>query len=319
MRLIRSLPPNQTPTVPTALVIGNFDGCHLGHQALIERMHSLANSEQLAPALMCFEPLPATFFRPDEPVRRLMSVRDKISTLRRLGIEYLFMLPFQAALSQMEPEAFVSEILVAGAHARHIIVGEDFRFGHRASGDVALLQALGRQHGFEVHSVSAVRVFGERVSSTRIREVLAKGDLETAEAFLGRPYSLSGRVLRGQQLGRQLGYATTNLRPPNPPALSGIFAVRVCAETSDDPKHHPGVASLGQRPTVNGRDWLLEVHLFDYDGHLYGQHLTVEFIGFIRSEEKFESLEAMTEEMHRDAHKAREVLSGALRFKEEMR
>lgn len=309
MELIRTRLPHRSTTRDAVVVIGNFDGLHLGHRALIDRMHSLANPLELVPALMCFEPLPATVFDPSNPVLRLMSVRDKIIETRRLGIQRLLMRPFNRAFASLSPEAFVSEVIVRQARACHVIVGEDFRFGAKARGDVDLLTHLGSSHGFEVHPVGAVEYFGERISSTRLRDRLAQGDLETAEQMLGRPYAMSGRVLRGQQLGRELDFPTVNIRPPMPPALSGIFAVRVTADDPAGPQNHPGVASLGLRPTVGGKEWLLEVHLFDYDGSLYGQHLSVEFKSFIRHEKKFESLDVMVEHMHRDAEKARADLN----------
>lgn len=309
MQLIRTLNPTPSFAPPTALVIGNFDGLHRGHQALIERMHALAKANALLPALMCFEPLPATYFQPRHPVTRLMSVRDKVRGARALGIERMFMLRFNQSLASLSPEAFVSQVLVSQANVRHVIVGEDFRFGAKASGDVALLTELGQQYGFDVHAIEQIVSFGERVSSSRIRGYLQEGALEDAVSLLGQPYRISGRVLRGQRLGRQIGFPTVNIRPPNPPALRGIYAARVNVNDKLGIKAHPAVASLGSRPTVNGRDWLLEVHLFDYDGVLYGHHLEITFEAFIRMEEKFDSVEAMVEEMHRDAATARAWLS----------
>jgi len=308
MELIRTLTPSACPSSPTALVIGNFDGLHLGHQALIDRMQALASHHRLTPALMCFEPLPATYFAPAHPISRLMSVRDKIKACKEFGIERLMMLRFHQNFAALSPEAFVQQAIVDRAKAKHVVVGEDFRFGAKAAGDVSTLKSLGQRLGFEVHPVEKITQFGERISSTRIRESLALGDLESVESLLGRAYTISGRVLRGQQLGRQIGYPTVNIRPPNPPALRGIYAVWVSVENGSGVRKHPGVASLGSRPTVNGQDWLLEVHLFDYDGSLYGHHLEVTFEAFIRLEEKFDSVGAMVEEMHRDAQKARAIL-----------
>jgi len=292
----------------TALAIGNFDGLHLGHQALLEQTAHLAERFDLAFALMCFEPLPATFFNPNDPVKRLMSVRDKVIGCQRAGLERLLMLRFNRAFSQLSPEAFVQHQVVQLARARHVIVGEDFRFGARAAGDVAMLTEFGRQLGFEVHPVAAVMTGGQRIASTRIRKALSEGDLAAAEAMLGRRYAIGGRVLRGQQLGRDLGYATINLRPPLPPAVHGVYSVRVNGPASTKLSNHPGVASIGQRPTVGGVDWLLEVHLFDYDGLLYGQHVEVEFVSHIRAEAYFDSLDAMVERMHEDAKMARTQL-----------
>ena len=308
MDLIRSPRSSTDAALPTAVAIGNFDGLHLGHLALIERAKHLAEHFELAPALMCFEPLPVTFFNPHRPVKRLMSVRDKVAACRQAGLQRLFMLRFNQAFSQLSPEAFVQQFLVDRAGARHVVVGEDFRFGARASGDASSLKEFGQQFGFEVHTIDAVLAWGERIASTRIRDALTAGDLQTTQAMLGRPYTVSGRVLRGQQLGRQLGYRTINLRPPTPPAAHGVYAVRVSGDATSGLAAHPGVASMGQRPTVGGLDWLLEVHLFDYDGALYGQHVEVEFVAHIRPEAHFDSLEIMVEQMHDDAQKAREHL-----------
>lgn len=309
MKLTRSLARPTSPPLPSALVIGNFDGVHLGHQALMGRMQALAKRYDLVSALMCFEPLPASFFQPAHPVHRLMSVRDKLLAMQQHQIDHLLMLRFNQALASLSPEAFIAQCVVGLADAKHVVIGEDFRFGAKAAGDVDALAKLGQRFGFEVHPVSEVSHFGHRISSTRIRASLGQGDLETAEALLGRPYVISGRVLHGQKLGREIGFPTVNIRPPDPPALRGIFAVTVNVNDHAGIKNHPGVASLGSRPTVNGQDWLLEVHLFDYDGSLYGHHLDVTFKAFIRGEAKFESVEVMVQEMHHDASKARMLLN----------
>lgn len=311
MKLTRSLARPASPPPPSALVIGNFDGVHLGHQALIDRMQALAKRYGLASAMMCFEPLPSTYFQPAHPVHRLMSIRDKIKAVEDHRIDHLLMLRFNQRLASLSPEAFAEQCVVGLAGAKHVVIGEDFRFGAKAAGDVDALSNLGQRLGFEVHPVSQVSHFGHRISSSRIRTRLAQGDLATAEALLGRPYVISGRVLHGQKLGREIGFPTVNIRPPNPPALRGIYAVTVDVNDRAGIKNHPGVASLGSRPTVNGQDWLLEVHLFDYDGSLYGHHLDVTFKAFIRSEAKFESVDAMVLEMHHDANKARMLLDQA--------
>ena len=303
MRLVRYFNSDRVKAPATSVAVGNFDGVHRGHQALLDAARSGAG--KLAPALMCFEPLPATFFKPDEPQPRLLNVRDKIRLARDHGLHWLFMLRFNREFARQSPERFVRDVLVRGARAGRVVVGADFRFGSRAAGDVAMLEKLGARYGFSVQRVEAVEAQGERVSSTRIRTALFEGDLAEAERLLGRPYRISGRVLRGRALGRELGFPTINIRPPNPPALTGILAVRV---SGDGLLAQPGVASLGHRPVLGGTDWLLEVHLFDYDGDLYGRHVEVEFVEFIRHEEPFDSLEAMTEQMKKDAQKARAVL-----------
>lgn len=303
MQLIRYPGHRAKDRRPTALAIGNFDGLHRGHKALVASV--CARADELTPALMCFEPLPASLFRPDQPVPRLLGPRDKIRLARDLGIEALFMMHFTPRFAALSPEAFIQQVIVETARARLVVVGSDFRFGQRAAGDVNLLKDAGQAEGFELRVIDDVSHSGERVSSSAIRAALGAGRLDLAAELLGRPYRLSGRVLRGQQLGRTLGYPTVNLRPPDPPALAGVAAVRV---SGTGLHRHPGVASLGLRPTVAGRGWLLEVHLFDHAGDLYGQHLEVEFVDYLRPERKFESLDAMTRQMTLDAAAARRIL-----------
>ena len=304
MRLIRHIHSESTTRADCALAIGNFDGLHRGHQALVRSV--CARSDALSPSLMCFEPMPASFFRPDQPVPRLTSVRDKLQLCRAHGLDQVFMPRFDAGFAALSPEQFVAEIVVRGAGARVVVVGEDFRFGARAAGDVQRLAELGRVHDFEVEVQPAVIDDGERISSSGIRAALATVDLARARRWLGRRYSISGRVLRGQALGRTLDYPTVNLRPPLPPALSGVFAVRVSGAGLDQ---HPAVANLGKRPTVGASDWLLEAHLFDYDGNLYGQHVNIEFIEWLRPETRFANLDEMKTQMAVDASKARKALN----------
>lgn len=307
MKVIRYSPivPNQIERA-SALAIGNFDGLHRGHQSLLDAVLQFARDGQQVPALMCFEPLPAAVLRPEQAPARLMTVRDRLLAYRQAGIERLLMPRFNRAFASLSPEDFVQRWVVDAAHARHVVVGEDFRFGARAAGDVARLRELGLRHGFEVQVMAAVTdAQGERISSTRVRACLAAGALDEAATLLGRAYTISGRVRVGQQLGRTLGYPTVNLRPPDPPALQGVFAVRVSGAGLDG---HPAVASLGLRPTVGGDHWLLEVHLFDIDTDLYGAHLSVEFVARLRDEWHFADLDAMVEQMHLDAAQARAIL-----------
>jgi len=311
MQLIRHLPARLADDRRLALAIGNFDGLHLGHQALLAQAVRFAPESR--PAMLCFEPLPRTFFVPHDPVPRVMKLRDKIDVGARLGIEVLAQLRFDRAFSMLSPQGFVRDVLVGGLNVGQVIIGADFRFGHKAAGDAAMMIEYGRKFGFEtvvaetvVARTSSDDRTGRRVSSSRLRQALGGGDLALAEHLLGRPYTISGRVIRGQQLGRELGFATANIRVAEPPAFSGIAAVRVDGERLSG---HPGIVSLGRRPTVAGRDWLLEIHLFDFDGDLYGRHLRVQFEGFIRHEERFESLAAMVEQMNRDVERAKALLT----------
>lgn len=303
MRLIRDI--NSDPPVADgcAVAIGNFDGVHLGHRALIERV--LAARPGLAAAVMCFEPLPGTFFRPESPVPRLTGTGARLRLLREAGLDLVFMLRFNARFAALTPEAFAGDVLARGAGVRRAVVGEDFRFGCRRAGDVEMLEDFGRKFGFEVEVVPPVELSGDRISSSAIRRALADDELDRAARMLGRSYAIGGRVVRGQKLGRDLGYPTVNLPVPQPPPLSGIFATKV---TGAGLYAHPAVASLGRRPTVAGREWLLEAHLFDFDGDLYNRYLEIEFVAFLREEQRFEGLPSMIEQMKIDEEAARDVL-----------
>lgn len=305
MQLIRHLPTRLADARPLALAIGNFDGLHRGHQALLSKALDFAPASR--PAMLCFEPFPRTFFAPHDPVPRVMKLRDKLDVAGRLGVEVLAQLRFDRAFSMLSPEAFARDVLVGKLNARQVIIGADFRFGHKAAGDAAAMTEYGRRFGFEtVVAETVADPSGQCVSSSRLRQALGAGDLALAEQLLGRRYAISGRVIRGQQLGRELGFATANIRVAEPPAFSGIAAVRIDGAGFTG---HPGIASLGRRPTVAGRDWLLEVHLFDFDGSLYGRHLRVQFEGFIRHEEHFDSLAEMVDQMNRDVERANALLT----------
>ncbi|MFT4197006.1 MAG: bifunctional riboflavin kinase/FAD synthetase [Pseudoxanthomonas sp.] len=294
---------------PTGSVvcIGAFDGLHLGHRALVRRAVARARELGVPAVALCFEPLPREFFRPDDPPPRLLLPRDKVQGLCELGCEWVGLLRFDRRMTRMDARAFVTGLLVERLRAREVWIGPDFRFGHGRGGDLTLLQALGGEHGFAAHAIAPVHCAdGERVSSTRIRMALKAGDFAHAERLLGRPYAIGGRVVRGRQLGRTLGFPTANLRFPYLPALSGIYATWVHGLTEAP---WPSVSSFGTRPTVEGVEPLLEAHLFDFDGDLYGRHLRVEFVARLRDEEKFDGLQALTAQMHRDAANARQILS----------
>jgi riboflavin kinase/FMN adenylyltransferase len=261
----------------------------------------------LTPAVITFEPLPRGYFSP-APLRRLSSVRDKLCGFADAGIEVLLLLRFDAPLVAMGAEDFVREVLVERMRAREIWVGRDFRFGHSRSGDVALLESMQGEGGYEVRVLDAVTTSdGERISASRVRGALGAGDFAHARGLLGRPFMIGGRVVRGQRVGRKLGYPTANIRMGGRVApVSGIFVVRVHAG-----KHWwPGVASLGVRPTIaGGGEPLLEAHLFDFDGDLYGQRIEVEFVAKLRDEEKFADLDALRAQMDLDAAAARRILA----------
>jgi len=290
-----------------ALTIGNFDGVHRGHQAMLARLIEAAEDLDLVPAVLTFDPHPREFFAPAGPPPRLSTVRAKLDAFRAYGVQHAYIARFDRRLASLEPEAFVDEVLVNALHARWVLVGDDFRFGRKRRGDLALLRATART--FTVEAMSTVHVDGERVSSTAVRDALARGDLARAAALLGRAYTLSGHVAHGEKLGRNLGFPTANIRLRHKPALTGIFAVRVHGL---EPAPLTGVASLGVRPTVKQDGLpLLEVFLFDFDRSIYGRRITVEFVQKLRDEERYPDLDALTRQIRTDVAQAREYFAAA--------
>ncbi|MCL6714167.1 bifunctional riboflavin kinase/FAD synthetase [Pseudomonas sp. R2.Fl] len=290
----------------SVVCIGAFDGLHGGHRALVRHTVARARALGVDAVALTFEPLPREFFARENPPPRLTLARAKVEGLRGLGADTVGLLRFDAAMAAMSAEDFVRRMLVERLSAREVWIGPEFRFGHRRGGDLALLQAMGAELGFMANEIEAVQSQGERISSTRIREALKQGDFADAARLLGRPYAIGGRVVRGQQLGRTLGFPTANLRFPKTPALSGIYATWVHG-VAEQP--WASVSSFGTRPTVDGVEPLLEAHLFDFAGDLYGRHIEVEFVAKLRDELKFPDLPSLTEQMHRDAEQARALLS----------
>jgi riboflavin kinase/FMN adenylyltransferase len=293
---------------PNAITIGNFDGIHLGHQAMLARLRSRAASVGAAPTVLTFEPHPREIFTPQSAPTRLTSLREKLEILRALGVAHVHVCRFSKPFAALTPEDFVRRILVDGLKARYVLVGDDFRFGAKRAGDFALLQRMGGELGFQSEALHTVEAAGQRASSTAVREALAAGDMAMAAQLLGRTYSISGRVVGGDQLGRKIGYPTANIQlKHNKPPVNGIFAVRV--QGLDQPDW-PGVASLGTRPTVyaNGRP-TLEVHLFNFNRSIYREHLRVEFLHKLRDEAKFPDLETLIAQIDLDAQQARELLN----------
>jgi riboflavin kinase/FMN adenylyltransferase len=289
--------------------IGVFDGVHLGHQRILARVRSEAARRNLPTLVFSFEPTPQEVMSPRDPPARLMRLREKVLVLREAGMDYLFCPPFDPGMQQLGPEEFVGDLLVRTLGVRHLVVGDDFRFARGRSGTFAHLEAAGRMNGFAVEQVGSVMAGGLRVSSTAIRSALAGGDLATARQLLGRPYRMVGRVSRGQQLGRQLGFPTANIRLHRRASpLDGIFAVRVHG-VGEGPRD--GVASLGTRPTVAGVEPLLEVYLFDFAGDLYGRQIAVDFVARLRDETRFDDLDALRRQMAADAAEARRLLAAS--------
>lgn len=295
-------------TRANAVTIGNFDGIHLGHQAMLARLTARATSVGGAPTVLTFEPHPREVFTPADAPSRLTSLREKIEILRALGVVHVHVCRFTREFAALSAEDFVRRILVDGLKARYVLVGDDFRFGAKRAGDFEFLRTQGAIHGFEAESLHTVEAAGQRASSTAIREALAAGDMALAAQMLGRPYSISGRVVGGDQLGRKIGYPTANIQlKHNKPPVKGIFAVRVQGLERPD---WPGVASLGTRPTVhtNGRP-TLEVHLFNFNRSIYREHLRVEFLHKLRDEAKFPNLDTLIAQIDLDAQQARELLN----------
>ena len=285
-----------TPSVVVA--IGNFDGFHLGHQQLIKTLKARSKELSLKSTVVTFEPHPQTYFQPHIRLTRLSSVREKLELFRDHGVQRVIALRFNKQLASLSAEDFVRKYLVKSLSASHVVVGYDFAFGAGRSGTAEDLQALGEAYGFGVSRVAAVSIDGQKISSTRVREALEIGDLMLAERLLGRPYAISGRVLYGDQRGRTWGFPTANLLVErHTPPLRGVFAVEVAGVENG---LLPGVANLGFRPTVGGDRLLLEVHLINFSGTFYGDRIRVVFRKRIRAETKFDSFDALKDQIHKD-------------------
>ncbi len=291
----------------SAVTIGNFDGIHLGHQALLRRLDDAARPDGLRRVVLTFEPLPREVFS-KTPIPRLMSLREKAAWLAASNlVDELRILRFDAALAAMPAEDFVRTILLGTLRARHVLVGDDFRFGHRRAGDIALLRRMGAELGFGVEATPQVLLDGARVSSTRVRAALAEGRLADAARLLGRPYSLCARVVHGDERGRKLGFPTLNLPLGRRHfALHGVYAVEVLG-LADRPL--PGVANAGIRPTVGGLIPRVEVHVFDWHGDAYGRRVEVRFHAFLREERSFSGVDALMRQIGKDAAVARAFLA----------
>ena len=288
--------------------IGNFDGLHLGHQTIVNSVKTEAARLGVPNLVVMFEPQPKEFFALDKAPARIANLREKLQDLANCGVEYVLCLPFNRALRSLSAADFVQNVLLKALKVKHLIIGDDFRFGHDRSGDYQTLVAAGALHGFSVQDTNTVCVGHERISSTKVREALAQGDLSLAAELLGRPYRMSGRIGFGRQLGRTLNTPTANVmvkRHKLP--LTGVFAVQVKNEDNGD--SYQGVASVGVKPTITAvPEPSLEVHVLDYSGNLYHQHLTVTFVHKIRDEQKFAGLDELKAAIEADKAKAKEIL-----------
>lgn len=308
MKVFRGLP-NAASRAPCALTIGNFDGVHRGHQALLARVREAATKLGVEAAVMTFEPHPREFFARlagdlSKAPSRIANLRDKLQALDNNGVDRLIVEHFNAHFASMSPRDFIEKVLVQGLHVKWLMVGEDFCFGAKRAGNVATLVEAGKRLGFHVEALPTITNGGIRISSSAVRDALARGDFPLAQQLLGHPYGISGHVIHGKKLGRTIGFPTLNLRIAHKrPALSGIFVVQIHG-LADQPL--PGVASLGVRPTVedSGRV-LLETYVFDYNEPCYGKVVRVEFLKKLRDEEKFVDLPTLTAAIESDAQQAR--------------
>ena len=289
------------------LTIGAFDGIHRGHQEMIRIVRMHADQLRAPASVLSFEPTPREYFAKGVPPARLTRFREKFEALAYYGVDRFICLRFDERMRSMSQKTFIQEVLVDALGARHIVVGHDFRFARDHDGSVETLRTFGPQAGFEVTEVPPFEIDGERVSSSLIREALEAGDVRRAAKLLGRPYRMTGKVVEGARLGRTLGFPTANLRPQRRATpLAGIFAIRVSGAGL---QNAPGVASLGTRPVVNGKELLLEAHVFDFEGDLYRRNVHVDFIERLRDELWFPNVDALVEQMHKDAAQARRYCS----------
>lgn len=293
-----------------SVALGNFDGVHAGHRAVIELAREASLTHDCALGVLIFEPPPRRYFAPDSPPFRIMRPAARREALKAIGVKVIFELPFNSEMSSMSPREFVEDVLVRGMGISHLSVGFDFQFGKGRSGTTATLEALSAEFGFTLSVTDPVTEHGDKISSTAIREALQEGNPEDAARFLGTYWLADGEVEHGEKRGRTIGFPTANLTLGNliHPKF-GIYAV--WARLEGETIWRPGVANFGRTPTTGDRDPLLEVHLFDFKGDIYGRHMQVAFVAFQRGEEKFESLDALVTQMHQDAARAREILKDA--------
>lgn len=309
MRLARNIDsfPFDLVTKGSVATIGSYDGLHLGHQKLLGHVLEHANAKDLPSIVMSFEPTPKEFFSQDSPPARLMRFREKFEALAEIGVDVFFCPRFDEAMKNISAATFIRRILIHAMNIEHLVIGDDFRFAQDRAGHLQTLQRAGAALGFTVDEMPSVVVDGVRVSSTAVREALWDGDLERARRLLGKDYRMSGKVIEGNHLGRSLGYPTANINLNRlQSAVMGIFASRVSGKNWGP---LDAVSSVGTRPTFEESKPLLEVHIFDFDQDIYGEYIHVDFVARLRSEEKFDDVKYLIEQMHRDSARAREILA----------
>ena len=306
MEIIRGLHNLQPEHRGNVVTIGNFDGVHLGHQAIIEQLKKQAKKFNVPATLMTFQPNPQDFFAGDAAPNKLSRFHDKMQLLKRYGVDRVICIPFNQTLAELTAEDFINKILIQGLHAKHLVIGDDFQFGKNRQGDFHLLQASGKKHGFDVENTPTFLLDNERVSSTRIRQALAEGNLEKTQKLLGRPYHISGKVGHGDKRGRTIGFPTANIRLKQQIApTNGVYAVKITGLNDLHSNTQYGVANLGVRPTVDGSLYLLEIHLFDFNQDIYGKRINVHFEDYIRPEQKFNGLDALVAQIKQDTETAK--------------
>jgi riboflavin kinase/FMN adenylyltransferase len=308
MELIRGIQNIRSVHKGCVATIGNFDGVHLGHQSVIGELAEEGQDLGLPTLVMTFEPQPMEVFRPEQSPARLTRLREKLRALSRFAVDRVLCVRFNQQFASLSAADFVEKILVNGLGIKHLVVGDDFQYGKGRQGNLESLKAAGDQHGFKVANMRTFNIEGQRVSSTRIRDALASGDLAMAEKLLGRPYRMCGRVAHGDKIGRTLGIPTANIHlHRNVSPVQGIYVVEVYGI---DSRPRQGVASVGTRPTVGGTRALLEIYLLDFDENIYGRHLNVDFLHKLRNEEKFDSMEILKERILDDINNTRLWFNG---------
>jgi len=310
MRIFRHYQDLPAEARGSAVAIGNFDGVHLGHQAVIGEAGRIARDAGIPWAVLSFEPHPRTLFRPDDAPFRLTPFRIKARHIEKMGVDALIVLHFDAELAGLSADDFVHKVLIKGLNAHHVVSGYDFVFGHKRAGNCELLLHKGKREGFDFTCVSAVDDGAKVYSSTQVRTCLKQGDPRGAAAMLGRPFEIEGRIEYGDARGRSIGFPTANLHLDDyvRPA-TGVYAIRAGIDAGPETRWLDGVANLGRRPTFDGEDIVLEAHLFDFDGDLYGRHLRVALIEYLRAEQKFDGVDSLKAQIARDCEHARKVLA----------
>lgn len=290
---------------PTAVAIGSFDGVHLGHQAIIKKLTSIAKKNQLQPYILFFEPLPKEFFLKENAPTRIYDFRNKVINLHNLSLENIICQKFNTNFANIEAEDFIEKYLIEKLNIKHIIVGDDFKFGKKRKGDYDLLKTFSTKYNFKVDKISTLNLDNHRISSSQIRQAIAEHNLDQASKLLGRSLKINSRVIHGQKNGRKIGFHTANQKLPKNSALKGVYLTKV---HFDNNECFYGISNAGTRPTVDGKNNLLETHIFNFDKDIYSKHITTEIIEFIRPEKKFNSFEELKSQISQDIKTAKKLI-----------